>query len=314
MNQCLGLAQHLGVTPIIKRIQLRSPWRQLAPHILRGASRAALAATSDPLDPPWPDLVIASGRRTIPAALYLRKASRKGGAKGCLTVQIQAPPLGARGFDLIVAPKHDRLRGPQVINTLGALNGVTPEGLAQARRIWSPRFAHLPRPLVAVLIGGNSRSHQLPPQAAAALGIRLAAMSKTSGAGLLVTTSRRTGTESAAILRETLQDCPAWFWDGQGENPYMGFLAVADTVIVTADSTSMISEACTAGKPVLVAEIPGGSSKFRRFHENLQASGFTRPFQGKYETWSRHALNETAAVAAHLRGLLARHINPRETP
>lgn len=69
---------------------------------------------------------------------------------------------------------------------------------------------------MAVLIGGNSRSHQLPPQAAAALGIRLAAMSKTSGAGLLVTTSRRTGTESAAILRETLQDCPAWFWDGQG--------------------------------------------------------------------------------------------------
>ena len=127
-SQCLGLAEALGVTTIVKRVTLRMPWRQLSPYLRIGLSHA-YSEGSDALAPPWPDILIATGRHSVPASLYVRRESRRAG-KPTLTVQIQNPVIAPSHFDLVVTPLHDRLSGPNVISTIGALHRVTPERLA----------------------------------------------------------------------------------------------------------------------------------------------------------------------------------------
>ncbi|HEY9147010.1 MAG TPA: ELM1/GtrOC1 family putative glycosyltransferase, partial [Thiobacillus sp.] len=92
--------------------------------------------------------------------------------------------------------------------------------------------------------------------------------------------------------------------DGTGENPYLAYLALADYVVVTADSVNMVSEACTTGKPVFVVELEGGNRKFRLFHEAMRARGYTRPFAGKLESWRYPALDDVGRVAQEIRNRL----------
>ena len=131
------------------------------------------------------------------------------------------------------------------------------------------------------------------------------------GGSLAVTTSRRTETESAKILRERLKAVPLFFWDDidqMEENPYLGILATADVIVVTSDSRSMISEACATGKPVYVFDVGERNKKFRRFHRALMDDGITRPFSGTIEWWAYDPPNETEKVAARVRNRLEENI------
>ncbi|MBP2295119.1 mitochondrial fission protein ELM1 [Azospirillum rugosum] len=301
-NQCLGLAEALGLTPVVKRVQLRSPWRQLSPY-LRVGNRFAAGPNGDPIEPPWPDLLIGTGRRAIAPSLAVRKAS----AGRTFTVQIQDPMISPRHFDMVVVPRHDRLRGPNVMVTRGALHRVTPRILADAAERHAPRLAHLPHPRVAVLIGGNNGVYALTPTIMGDVAEKLADLARQHGAGLMVTPSRRTGADNEAILRARLRDLPAEVWDGTGENPYFAYLGLADVVVVTCDSVSMTSEACSTGKPVYVIELDGGSPKFRAFHDGLYQDAITRPFTGELDRWTYTPMDETRIVAEELRQQLAAH-------
>ena len=300
-NQCLGLAEALGVTPTVKRVVLRSPWRQLSPFLKHGLAFAHSAA-SDPIVPPWPDVLIASGRASVPASLYARKAS---GGK-TLTVQIQNPVIAPSWFDLVVTPQHDRLSGANVISTRGSMHRVTSDMLAHEAQKFLPQIASLPSPRIAVLIGGSNSCYRLTPREMVPLTIQLSELVKAKGGSLMVTTSRRTGEANKLILQAGLHDAHAYVWDGQGANPYYGMLGLADVILVTCDSVNMASEACTTGKPVYIIDLPGGADKFRRFHQVLRDDGLTRPFTGILEPWRPTArLNEVQMVAERVRSMLA---------
>lgn len=304
-NQCLGLAESLGLTPIVKRVRPRSPWRQLSPF-LRCGLRWAYGAGGDPIAPPWPDLLIASGRASILASIYARKASRKAGQGGkrTFTVQIQNPAISPAHFDLLVVPRHDGVTGENVIATSGSMHRVTAESLRMDGEKFLPKVVNLPSPRIAVLIGGSNAVYKLTSQEMKPLSASLSALAKSTGGSLMVTPSRRTGAENLAILQAELRDVPAYIWDGTGENPYYGMLGLADAIVVTADSVNMVSEACTTGKPVYVVDLPGGSDKFRRFHQTLSNDGLTRPFTGKLETWTYKPLDDVTLVAARVREML----------
>lgn len=295
-NQCVGLAQALGLEPVVKRVRLRSPWRQLSPF-LRIGNRFAAGPGGDPVGPPWPDLLIATGRSSIAPSLAARELSRG----RTFTVQIQDPQISPANFDLVVVPRHDRLRGPNVVATRGALHHVTPAKLAAAAERFGPALAHLPRPRVAVLVGGDNGVYRLTPAIAATLADRLAELCSRHGAGLMVTPSRRTGAENEAALRERLAGLPAVVWNMEGENPYLGYLGLADHVVVTCDSVSMASEAASTGKPVYVVDLDGGSAKFRAFHADLRADGIARPFTGELASWGYEPLDDTRRVAEEIR-------------
>jgi hypothetical protein len=125
-------------------------------------------------------------------------------------------------------------------------------------------------------------------------------MAAETGAGILLTPSRRTGRDVEAALRQALAGTPCYIWDGKGDNPYLALLALSDFLVTTADSVNMVSEACFTGKPVYVVDLPGGSQKFLRFHDAMRKGGYTRPFTGKLEHWTYPPLDEVRRVAAEI--------------
>jgi uncharacterized protein len=298
-SQVLGLAEATGLPFVEKTVALRFPWRRLPPFPFVPA-RLAISPAGDAFAPPWPDLFIGCGRQSAAAALAVKRAS---GGRTRLA-QVQDPRVARRRFDLLLVPEHDGLRGGNVFPTRGAVHRVTPARLAAAAAAWGPRLAHLPRPLVAVLIGGNNKVFTLDLDTLGALVDLLAGVARARGAGLLVTPSRRTGAAGERLLAEKFSGLPAFVWDGTGENPYFGFLALADAIVATGDSISMVSEAAATGKPVHVVDLPGGSGKFRRFHEQFRARGITRPFTGALEEWRYAPVDDTARAAAAARALL----------
>ncbi len=298
-NQCRGLAEAVGTEPVVKHLSPRRPWIMLPPGAWPNALHPAVCGAR--LEPPWPDLLISCGRRSVATALAIRKASR--GAT--FAVHIQAPHVPVQRFDLVVVPRHDRVSGQNVVVTRGALHRVTPRALDRAAARFAGAYASLPRPLVAVLVGGSNRRQTLSTEAMEDFSGRLVRLAERSGAGLAVTTSRRTGEANAALLRERLAGVPSIIWDGQGENPYFGLLALADAVVVTGDSVSMVSEACCTGSPVYVYGLAGGSERLKAFHAGLRRDGITRDFDGSLDSWSYDPLDETARVADIVREHMA---------
>jgi uncharacterized protein len=294
-NQTRGLAEALGWPITEKTLAIRAPWRFLPPRLWLAPARAVDPAGAR-LEPPWPDIVIACGRNSIAPARLIKRAS--GGRS--FWVQVQDPRFARGEVDLIVAPRHDPAPGENVFRTIGAVHRVTAAKLTADSARWAPVFAALPRPLIAVLIGGDNGVYRLTEASFAALCDRLVALAK-SGAGLAITPSRRTGDAQRAMLQKRLAGLPAYIWDGQGDNPYFAMLGSADAIVVTADSVSMISEAAATGKPVHIVELEGGSDKFARFHQQMREAGITRPFNGTLETWHYTPPDDTARAAAEIR-------------
>jgi mitochondrial fission protein ELM1 len=290
-NQCRGIAAALGITPTVKHIGLRQPWRALSPWM---GFECACTFTGDSLKTPWPDIVIAAGRKAVAAARYIKKRN-----PATFTVFVQNPRISPRHFDLVAAPAHDGLRGNNVFITDAAPNMITPALLAEAKAKFAPLLEPLPVPRVAVLVGGNSKTHRLTPEIMERLAARLKAL-EAEGYGLMVTASRRTPPKCKKILQNEIgQNCI--FWDGTDENPYHGFLAWADYIIVTEDSASMISEAATTGKPVYTVPLEGGSPRFDLLYNRLRDKGIIRNFEGKPEPYGYTALNDAAMVAEEIR-------------
>ena len=273
-SQVLGLAEATGFSFLERRLHIRFPWTCLPPRLWL----LPLAAIEPTLSPPWPDLVIGCGRNTAMPALAIRRAS--GGRT--LAAQIQDPGVGRSEFDLLVVPEHDRPRGRRVIATLGAVHRVTRARLA-AERVRFPALAVLPRPILSVLIGGANKAYRLTLRRLGEIADAVADVLRTRGGSALVTPSRRTGAAGIELLRDRLESLSVMIWDGCGENPYFAYLALADALMVTADSVSMISEAAATGNPVHILDLDGGNAKFARFHAAMQAAGITRPFSGRIE-------------------------------
>ncbi len=287
-NQCLGVAQALGVTPMVKQVKLRGFWKYLSPWLPIETN----SMFDTPLEGPWPDLVIASGRKSIAASRYIKKQS---GGK-TFTVQIQDPRISPKYFDLVAVPAHDPARGENVIVTKAAPNRVTSSILAKARNDFAHLFAMMPSPHIAVMLGGNSKAHIMTLAGVEKLGQQLANLS----GSLMITSSRRTTIAQRDAFLRGLGDRAHWYWDGSGENPYMGMLAWADYILVTADSVSMLSDALTTGKPVYMIPMEGGSARFDRFHESLLNSGAARRFEGVLGPWSYDAFNDSALISAEI--------------
>ncbi len=290
---CFGLARALGLAPARHVVRPRAVFAALAP---RGPIdwREGPAAPDSPIRPPFPDILIASGRRTIPYLRHVRRAAR--GAT--FAIFLKNPRIATTVADLVWAPLHDGLRGDNVIATLTAPHTLGEAALAAARARPDPRIASLPGPRVALLIGGNSNSHRLAPRDVAAL---TAACERFvgEGASVMITPSRRTPPHASAALADWAAANPAraFFWNGQGANPYVSMLALADAILVTADSTNMVGEAAATCAPVLVYEPSGGHRRLTAYVDALEAAGVVRRFRGVLERWPRTPLDATRDVA-----------------
>jgi len=224
------------------------------PGWLRGASRLGLAGSEPALAPPWPDLIIAAGRRSASVARWIVRQS--GGHTRSVLLGRPRSPLAA--FDLVVTTPQYGL--PVRSNVLHLPAPPAASVTADTRDIeyWRQRWAALPRPWVGVLAGGDRAPYRLDADAAARLGDAAAALAARRGGSVLASTGPRTSPLATDALFGQLGEATFRhrYARDQAENPYRAVLALADAFIVTGDSASMLAETAATGKPVAVFDLP----------------------------------------------------------
>lgn len=308
LNQCLGLAERLGLAAEIRTVRPRAPFVWGMPLTWRLGRLAfdpdeAPGRAGGPLAGEMPDLVIASGRRAAPYLPAIKRAS--GGHT--FTVFLKDPRTSAGIADFLWVPEHDRLRGPNVMTTPLSPHRVSPASLAILRAAGPPpRIAALPAPRVAVLIGGNSKDFAFADADIARFGAALEMLGR-SGAGIMATTSRRTPPALADIARKAIDVSGGWLWDGTGDNPYRDLLAHADALVVTAESVNMVGEALATGRPVHLFRPTGGSRKIDQFLRGLEARGLVHPFSGTVRGDRYEPVDDTDIIAQELARRYAWH-------
>ncbi|XBQ16158.1 MAG: mitochondrial fission ELM1 family protein [Oceanicaulis sp.] len=282
-NQALGLAEAIGRERAVRILPI---------HLARGG------ALPDPGEIA-PDFWIGCGRAAVRAAQAHRKAYR-----GAVFVYVQDPRAEHRLFDLIVPPRHDRLTGPNVLPILGSPNRITTDRLAEGCSVFADRLAALPGPRAAILIGGDSKHHRFSKGACADLLDRIEQIRRL-GLSLMITASRRTPPDLAAeISRRYGRMDGVWLHEGDGPNPYFAFLGGADHVFVTEDSTNMLTEAASTGKPVWRLAVDGDPGKFRDLYAGLEGHGALRPWLGSLYDFAYPPLSETERAARRVLEIL----------
>jgi uncharacterized protein len=259
-TQLRALASALGWPAEVKRLSYRR-----REGILRFFSRPTLAGVdlkqSSPLEAPWPDLVICSGRGAEAVSFWLRQQNPK------LRIVFVGTPWSAPGsFDLVIAtPQYRVPPAANVLNIPLPLHDVTPERLDAEARRWEGQLSQLPRPFTAVLVGGSSGPYVFTPEAAQRLGRAASERAAAKGGSLLITTSARTGEAATdALARAITVPHLLYRWQGPtADNPFHAFLGLAGEIVVTADSVSMLAEASAAGKPVFLFDIEDGRYAMR---------------------------------------------------
>lgn len=223
----------------------------------------------------YPDFLIAGGRQAIHIARSLRHQTK--------TIIVQNPRCHLKHFTVVIAPQHDELSpSPNLITTLGSLTmkrsfeGVIP---------WD-----LPQPWCGILIGGNSRHYTYTLEDADRLGSQLQKFS----CSFLVTPSRRTPDGWCERLCTHLKNY--WLWDGKTPNPYGALLSHADQFVVTSDSISMLSEACSTGKPVYSMKLPLKTPRIQKFSAMLIEKGYAASLEDHYSFSPQLKLNELERI------------------
>jgi uncharacterized protein len=288
--QALGLAEAAGLTPELRDLKPPAPWKWISAKLWPNP----LAAVADAVRAPLPSLAIGAGGMAGTVLAALRRKSMR-------VVQVQNPRMDLNRFDLVIVNRHDELSGPNVIVIRTALHRVTPSRLAAEADAWRDRFAPYRRPLVAVLLGGSNGRYRLDRDSGARLAADLATMAQRDKVGIVVTPSRRTDPAVTDLIRTALAPFGGWVWDFDGQNPYFGMLALADLIVVTQDSVSMISEAAATAAPVMFAPLPGHWQRQTLFLKPLLDEDRIRPFEGRFSTWKVSPMNDTPTAAAEMR-------------
>ena len=294
-HQSLGLVAALGWPYQMHRIRPNRIHR-IGNRILGSSLIAVDRRRSDPLEPPWPDLVISTGRRGAPVARWIAKQSRG---------RTRIVQLGRRGgdivdgLDLAVTCAHFRLfPHRRRMETQAPICGITDDVLTEARSQWPDLRGDGAVGPVVVLVGGSSAHHELDTDTARRLGedvVRLAGDRR-----ILAITSPRTGKAVADAMAAAVGErAQVHRWQkGSAENPYLGYLAAAGTIIVTGESESMLGEAVAVGAPVYIYPIPEKPRSWMlRYREWVRARAYARPMkrgkgtvrpqQGMEAFWSR---------------------------
>jgi mitochondrial fission protein ELM1 len=266
-SQILALCEALDWPFEIKRL-VYTPYERFVNLPITSTLAGVDRGRSSPLEAPWPDLVISAGRRNEPVARWIQRQAA--GQKHVRLVHVGRPWAPLPWWDLVVTTPQYRLPDlPNVLQNECPLHRITPERLAEAALEWKARVDRLPRPYIALLAGGNSGPYPFDRPSGERLADLASTLAERTGGSLLVSTSARTPEETTEALFAGIR-CPAYMyrWEPDApENPYFGFLGLADQLIVTADSVSMMAEACATGHPVYLYDTGEGVNSMRFYWE-----------------------------------------------
>jgi mitochondrial fission protein ELM1 len=275
LSQAKALADGLKLNSTI-HILKRSIWRKFMPIEVGFLN---INFFKSYVKEPYPDIVIGVGRLSVIPTLFLRKY--------CKTVFIQNPRVSPKYFDCVIAPHHDRLRGENVIEVIGALHNISPEKI---KTIPKDNFSS-EKDTIAVFIGGHSKHCVYTEEIIVNLCEKLLNL-HAEGHSLLISTSRRTHKHHFNLIRLIMKDKAHYIWDLKEPNPYLSFLAAADKFIVTSDSISMMSELCSTGKPTYIYDVGIKKEKFQMFIKTLLMQGYAKILNENCPAYRPNILNQ----------------------
>ena len=289
-------------------LQPQGPQLLLRPDIWPAPLNALPKQQRNLLAPPWPDLWIAAGRRSIP---YSRIIGEMSGEK-TMVVQAQDPKIDLDPFDLVIPPLHDSLQGPNVLPILGSPTWFSKERLDEAHVRFGEKLGR-PGQKVLVSLGGDSKTHTFTEDNAQSIEKALRELAP-GGRRFWITASRRTPEHARIRFRKLAAELDSIFWEKEetdGPNPYVAFLSLCDVAMVTCDSANLITDPAFFAKPIYLLKLDGGSERFDRLYQGFIDKGAARWFEGEFSQWTYPPIREAARAADEIvKMLLERHPRP----
>jgi mitochondrial fission protein ELM1 len=269
-------------------------------RVMLGPKLAALSISQ-------PTIIITCGRRMAGLSIAMRRLGRTSYIGGkTRTIHIQDPRLPPQYFDILIAPQHDPIRGPNVISSMGSLHRLTDTKIAHAATALDPKWTSLPAPCIAVLLGGDNRRYVVSAEMIENMAEKLKKFAASTGASLALIPSRRTPSILLSQLTESLKTTPHAVVNSEDENPYPGILGHAVAIVVTSDSVNMASEAAITGKPVLIAEWQTEKGRIEAFHKAMMKAGHTAPLGTDIPKTTFIPLFEMPVILGRVKNLLLR--------
>lgn len=291
-SQVLGVVKNLNLPFVTKHIRYNKLF--FLRFILNVNSKVGFSKSSiSSCIPPWPDLVISAGRRSAHFACWIKKQSR--GISKLVSIMFPGKAM-SQNFSLIALPNHDVIKDTintsNIVRITGAPTNISEDLLNEQKIKFSNILSSLPKPWIAVLVGGSTKKHSFTIEFANQFAQDLKLLSKSSLGSVLLATSRRTSKEMERVLLHNISS-PRHIslWGADNLNHYLTYLALADVIVVTGDSITMCSEACALNKPVYIY-LPTylKDTKYEKFSIELFKAGYARPFIGKIEKWQSNKL------------------------
>jgi len=288
ISQVEGLAKALGLSYKHQKIELKSFWSLIPPKISPISEN--LVKNKFVCDC---KVIISCGRKSVIPSIALKK--RLGNE--IFNIHIQDPKISFKHFDLVISPEHDNLMGENIINTTGAIHYLTKKEIldnSQYLEIEKDKR----RELVAFIIGGPNKYYKYSEKQIHKLFNKVKTLFTPDKFKIIVIPSYRTPGNILKMAFNTF-NVDHHVVKTIDKKAYLSALAISNYIVVTCDSTSMISEAAMTGKPVYIAMMksfkPAG--RFKKFYSQLRELGITRELEDTVESWSYNKLNEVTRIA-----------------
>ena len=292
ISQVEGLARALDLDYFHEKIELNSFWKFIPPK-LTPVSKYVFKNQPDKDF----DVIISCGRKSVIPSIYLKKKSKK----KIISIHIQDPKISLDKFDFIVAPDHDGLQGPNVYTSKGAIHYLTIEEINKTRNYLENRIEKN-KDVVSLILGGPTKYYDYSDKNMINIFSKINKNLINKNLQLIVIRSNRTPQKTISLAKEYFNKNRTVI-DNVDKKAYLSSLALSKYIVVTCDSSSMISEAALTGKPIYVAMIPPlkNDKRFKKFRELFEKLNITRNLDQEFEIWNYEKLDETNRIASEIK-------------
>ena len=292
VSQVEGLAKALDLDYFHEKIELNNPWNLFPPSLT--PKNKFIFKNQIKKDY---DIIISCGRKSVIPSIILKNIA----SKKVVNIHIQNPKVSLHNFDYIVAPDHDNIRGPNVLISKGAIHYLTLDEINKARSYLENKI-DTQKDIVTLILGGPTKYYNYTNENIIQIFTKINKQIIEKNLQLVVIPSNRTPEKITQFAKEYFNK-NRLIVDSVDKQAYLSSLALAKYIIVTCDSTSMISEAALTGKPVYVAMIPANRNdkRFQKFRNLLESMNIIKILENQLDTWSYEKLDETNRIAKQIK-------------
>ena len=288
ISQAEGLAKALDIEFTHQKVELNSFWKMIPPNLTPISN-----LVFKKFNVPDFDIIISCGRKSVIPSIYLKKNSKK----KTFNIHIQDPKVSLSNFDFIIAPEHDGLKGKNVIISKGAIHYLTLNEIKNNHNYLIDKL-NKDKDYLLLILGGPNKYYDYDDKNLINIFDNIKIISKTNGLQTIIIPSMRTPKKTIDLASEQIGE-ENFVVKDIDKKAYLSGLSLAKYIVVTCDSTSIISEASMTGKPIYIADLPPKRHdlRFKKFRKLFSELNITKNLNKKLEIWSYKSLNETARIA-----------------